>query len=103
MNQIIDRTIQIAHDYLGAFGFEDDKIDSTVAKGIAELELYRDKLRELINKEFDFDILDRVLHTIKGILFQLGNNDDGRSIDQLRDEVNAENYKIKIEDLIDKL
>jgi hypothetical protein len=100
MKQIINRTKDIAYDYLGAFGFDSDKIDATVSKGLVELENSFDRLKDLVDENFDFDEIDNALHTIKGILFQLGNGEDGTIIDNLRSEITANNYKEKILELI---
>jgi transcriptional antiterminator Rof (Rho-off) len=87
MKQIIERTEKVAYDYLKAFGFEEDKVDATVHKGITELENAFNKLTELINcNDLDIEEIDNVLHYMKGILLQLGNVEDGKFVDLLRNE-----------------
>jgi len=101
MKQIIERTMQVAYDYLKNFGFEEDKVEVTVNKGIKELENAFAKLQELVyNVDFDIDELDNILHSIKGILFQLGNGNDGSKVDALRDEIDHTNAIEKIEQFI---
>jgi len=101
MRQIIERTQQVAYDYLKAFGFEEDKVTNIVNKGVKELEKSFAKLQGLVSdREFDIDELDNVLHSIKGILFQLGNSKDGELVDELRDTVDHSNAIEKIEDFI---
>jgi hypothetical protein len=102
MKQIVNRTKDIAYDYLGAFGFESDKIDTTVSKGLIELESAFERLRGLADENFDFDAIDNALHTIKGILFQLGNGEDGNLVDSLRGEITASNHKEKILELFEQ-
>jgi len=101
MRQIIERTMQVAYDYLKAFGFEEDKVDATVHKGITELESAFEKLKVLVDcKNFDIEEIDNVLHSIKGILFQLGNSQDGNTVDALRGEIDSSNALKKIEEFI---
>jgi len=101
MKQIIERTVQVAYDYLKAFGFEEDKVEVTVQKGISELENAFDRLQELVSKkDFDIEELDNILHSIKGILFQLGNGTDGAVVDSLRDEIDHSNAIEKIAQFI---
>jgi hypothetical protein len=100
MKQIVNRTKDIAYDYLGAFGFESDKIDATVSKGLTELESAFERLGDLADESFDFDTIDNALHTLKGILFQLGNGEDGHLVDSLRGEITASNHKEKILELL---
>jgi len=101
MKQIIERTMKVAYDYLQNFGFEEDKVEVTVNKGIKELENAFDKLQNLVeNMDFDIEELDNILHSIKGILFQLGNANDGSTLDTLRAEITHENAIKKIEEFI---
>jgi len=101
MKQIIERTMNVAYDYLLHFGFEEDKVKSTVSKGIKELESNLQKLKELVyTNSSDIEEVDYLLHSIKGILFQLGNSEDGKKVDEVRDEIDMTNVKSKIEHFI---
>jgi hypothetical protein len=96
VNRIADRTREIAYEYLGAFGFERGKIVSTISKGLQELEVAFERLRNLCDEEFDAEAVDRTLHTIKGLLFQFGNGEDGARVERLRGEITAADCKEKI-------
>jgi len=100
MNQIIHRTEMISCDYFASFGFERDQVDATVSKGLNELENSFEELRKSAEGAYDFDSVDRALHTIKGLLFQLGNEEDGERVETLRREISAGNYREKISELL---
>ena len=101
MMLITEKTKKIAHEYLKGFGFDDDKVEITVSKGIDELDKIFAQLKNEINqKDIDTEEVDNILHSIKGVLFQLGNAEDGAFIDQLRSELNDSNIIEKIENFI---
>jgi len=92
MQKIIDETKERAYQYLKEFGFEENEIVPVVSKGIFELTTTLEKLRTLLVPchEYDLELLDDLLHALKGLLFQLGNHLLAERIEELRVYDNTE-------------
>jgi hypothetical protein len=74
-------------EYLTGLGFPEDQVIPLIEQAKKDLrtELARmDKIRR--SPEPDIEALDRALHAIKGLLFNLGNNDLAEKLEGIRTE-----------------
>ncbi|GEM_PF-1160263 len=90
MQRIILQTERIAREYLIGLGFGEEQIDPLIDQ--AKKDLYRelarmDRIRR--SKAPDIAELDRALHAIKGLLFNLGNHELAEKLEGVRAETDA--------------
>jgi len=75
MEEILAQTENIAFDYLKAFGFQDEQVHSLITQGKADLLKGLTKLKKILKEETNsFDEMNNILHSLRGLLFQLGNH-----------------------------
>jgi len=85
MSQLVNETKITAYNYLSAFGFEDEQIYKLIEKGVKDINQTVEKLEiQLSNATVVWDEVDDTLHALKGLLFQMGNNEIAEIIDQKR-------------------
>jgi hypothetical protein len=87
MQSIIDKTEIIAVEYLSGLGFGREQIAPLLAQARKDREEEFARLEMLRSEPApDPEALDRVLHAIKGLLFNLGNHDLAEKLEALRHE-----------------
>jgi len=97
MQKIIKETEELAFAYLKAFGFEEDEILPVVMKGRHDLETTLEKLQEALGRDNVSDQeLDDILHSLKGLLFHMGNNDLAQQVDEIRHDTDREALEQKL-------
>ena len=91
MQKIIDQTEKTARTYFGAFGFADEQISALIATGKKDLQSKLSELETLLDApETTTEELNSVLHALKGLLFQLGNQELGEQINEIRSHLDDE-------------
>jgi Ni,Fe-hydrogenase I large subunit len=87
MKNLIHETEKKAYLYLQEFGFEENEVAPVVTKGLSELKSILEKLKNFLetSQEGDMEILDDLLHALKGLLFQLGNHEMADKVEKLRE------------------
>jgi hypothetical protein len=87
MRRIVEKTEKIAMEYLTGLGFDRDQVVPLIEQAKKDMvaELIRlDKLRKA--EPVDPVALDRSLHALKGLLFNLGNHDLAEKLEAIRHE-----------------
>ncbi len=88
MEKIISETEVIAFDYLKAFGFTEEQVNTLVLQGKKDLYKELIKLKTLIYADpVSYDDINNVLHALKGLLFQLGNHDLAEKLNEIRSDL----------------
>jgi len=85
MRSIIDKTEVVALEYLTGLGFEREQVLPLIAQARKDLEnefIKLDAIRQSPNPEEE--ALDRSLHAIKGLLFNLGHHDLAEKLEAIR-------------------
>ena len=87
MKKIIDKTEVIAMEYLMGMGFGRDQVEPLIAQARSDLETEFARLESIrCSPSPDAQMLDRSLHAIKGLLFNLGNHDLAEKLEAIREE-----------------
>lgn len=78
----------IAYNYFKEFGFNDEQINSLIIQGKKDLQKELTKLETLLidADTVSLDEINNVLHSLKGLLFQLGNHEIAEKFNELRSE-----------------
>ena len=88
MEKIISETEVIAFDYLKAFGFTEEQVNTLVLQGKKDLYKELIKLKTLIYADtVSYDDINNILHALKGLLFQLGNHDLAEKLNEIRSDL----------------
>ena len=91
MEKIISETEVIAFDYLKAFGFVDEQVNTLILQGKKDLRKELTKLQTLIHSDVaSLDDINNVLHALKGLLFQLGNHNVANQLTEIRSHLDSE-------------
>jgi len=91
MYSIINETEKAARDYFGAFGFEEEEIQSLINIGKKDMLKELNLLHELIqHKPSDIEPINNRLHALKGLFSQLGNHELSNQINTLRQNIETE-------------
>jgi len=87
MQNIIIKTEQIAVEYLSGLGFGREQIAPLLSQARKDMEAEFARLEMLRHAPSpDAEALDRSLHAIKGLLFNLGNHELAEKLEALRHE-----------------
>jgi hypothetical protein len=87
MRNIIIKTEQIAVEYLTGLGFGREQVAPLLEQARRDMEEEFSRLEMLRHAPSpDPEALDRSLHAIKGLLFNLGNHDLAEKLEALRHE-----------------
>ncbi len=97
MEMLISKTIEIANQHFGGFGFNEDQIAKLLESGKRDLEAELSTLKELLSKEqYDIEEIDFSLHALKGLLMNMGNVEIANKLNEIRQE-KAKNDTIDID------
>jgi len=95
MEKVIEETLKIAKEKFLKFGFKEEQIEQLLASGKRDLLSELEKLKALLATEpYDIEAINKSLHALKGLFFNMGNTEAGDIMADLRKEDNmAENIK----------
>ena len=97
MEILISKTMEIARQHFGGFGFNEDQIAKLLESGNRDLEIELSTLQELLQQEnYNLEDIDFSLHALKGLLMNMGNVDVANKLNELRQE-KAKNDTIDID------
>ena len=87
MQNIISKTERIAVEYLTGLGFSREQVTPLLDQARKDMEEEFGRLEMLRHAPVpDSEALDRSLHAIKGLLFNLGNHELAEKLEALRHE-----------------
>ncbi len=85
MNGLIKESLDIAAKKFKGFGFSDEQIEQLLASGKRDLEKETARLRDILLEEpIDMEALSSVLHALKGLLYNMGNDTVGDMMVEMR-------------------
>ncbi len=85
MEKLISKTEEIAVDYLKGFGLKEEQIALLIMQGKKDLRKELKKLDTLLHDDkTSNDDLNNVLHSLTGLLFQLGNHDAANRLIEIK-------------------
>jgi hypothetical protein len=91
MSDLINETLNMAFDKFKKFGFKDEQIQQLVESGKKDLEQESQKLIEVLKApSLDFEMLNKSLHALKGLLLNMGNSDIANKLIELRNGDDSE-------------
>ncbi len=103
MKRIIEKTENIARTYLAGFGFAEAQIDPLITQAKIDMLREFERLDILMHSEqIDWQALDRTLHALKGLLFNLGNHDLAEKLESLREEEGMETTIQKLRHVLEE-
>ena len=89
MKQIIDETVNIAYNYLAAFGFTKVQVDTLVIQGQKELSTTLDRFVTLLTSgdtlSSHLEEINAILHALQGLFSQLGNEEIAVKLYEIKD------------------
>ena len=101
MEKIISETEVIAFDYLRAFGFKDEQINSLVTQGKRDLRKELTKLKVLLDADdTSLSEINNIVHALKGLLFQLGNHTIADRLNEIKSHLDSKTALKEIELLL---
>ncbi len=87
LNIIIEKTERIGMEYLTGLGFPEDQVKPLLEQARKDLETEFTRLEELRTApDPNAEKLDKALHAIKGLLFNLGNHELAERLEAIRHE-----------------
>ncbi len=87
MNTLVEESLQIAAKKFENFGFQEEQVEKLLLSGRRDLEAEMEKLMQLLSEpEPDKEAIDKSLHALKGLLYNLGNIDAGDKMNDLRED-----------------
>ncbi len=91
MEELINETLRIASEKFLTFGFKEEQIEQLLASGKRDLGKELEKLKALVEEEpADIEKINKTLHALKGLFYNMGNTDAGDRMSDLRNEDEAE-------------
>lgn len=85
MEHVIKETLRIAKEKFSAFGFKEEQIEQLLASGKRDLLSELEKLKSLLSAEpYDIEQINKSLHALKGLFFNMGNTEAGDIMSDLR-------------------
>jgi len=90
MEEFISESLEIARQYFGRLGFDEDQIAILLASGERDLRKELAGLKELLTvPELDTERLNHSLHGIKGLLLNMGNSSAAQMFKELRADIQS--------------
>ncbi len=88
MNTLVEESLQIAAKKFEKFGFQEEQVEKLLLSGKRDLEAEIGKLMQLLSEpEPEKEAIDKSLHALKGLLYNLGNIEAGDKMNDLREDV----------------
>lgn len=89
MEKVIEETLMIAKEKFSKFGFKEEQIEQLLASGKKDMLSELEKLKALLATEpYDIEEINKSLHALKGLFFNMGNTEAGDIMADLRKESN---------------
>jgi hypothetical protein len=86
MGRFIEESLNIAAEKFKKFGFSDIQIEQLLASGKRDLEGEVAKLEILLEDETpDIEKINKILHALKGLLYNMGNTEAGDKMADLKE------------------
>ena len=86
MYRLVEESLRIAKERFGSFGFSKEQTEQLLASGRRDLESELKVLEELLLAGTpDIEAIDKSLHALKGLLYNLGNIEAGDMMISLRE------------------
>jgi len=87
MNTLVEESLQIAAEKFENFGFQEEQIEKLLLSGRRDLEAEMEKLMQLLSEpKPEKEAIDKSLHALKGLLYNLGNVEAGDKMNDLRED-----------------
>ena len=103
MNTIIEKSLKTAARNFESFGFTREQTDQLLSSGKRDLVTEISRLKTLLAEEQkDIDKINLSLHAIKGLLYNMGNNEHGDIFAELEKSEAGEEQINKINALIEQ-
>ena len=91
MKKIIRETEAMVYEHLKAFGFQKEQITPLVEQGKKDLQVNLAKLKILLQENtILINEINNVLHALKGLLFNLGNHELAKKLDETKSHLESE-------------
>jgi len=101
MKELLADVEEIAYKNLIAFGFEEEDVLKLVEQAKKDLVSNLEKLELQLNSNLVDKIeLSNVLHAIKGLLFQMGDHSRAEQINEIREDIDANDSLEDIKNLL---
>ncbi len=97
IDALVEESLQIAAKKFEGFGFQEEQIEKLLLSGKRDLEAEIEKLMQLLSAdEPEKAEIDKALHALKGLFYNLGNTEAGDKMNALRED---ESLQLQIETL----
>ncbi|SFV60004.1 hypothetical protein MNB_SV-3-688 [hydrothermal vent metagenome] len=97
MGTLMKESLDIAAEKFKSFGFNEEQINQLLATGKRDLEQEIEKLKTLLAEDsFNHEKINQSLHAIKGLLYNLGNNEAGDIMAELKNNQDSSEQINKI-------
>jgi len=101
MKQLIEETLKIAKERFISFGFSPSQIEGLLTSAERDLTKVIIELETLITSETaSTNEIDRSLHALKGLLYNMGNMEAGDLMIELKNNPDKESVKSRIKEII---
>jgi len=102
MYRVVEESLRIAKERFGSFGFSQEQIEQLLASGRRDLESELKVLEGLLSASTpDIDAIDKSLHALKGLLYNLGHVEAGDMMVSLRESDDLTSNLSRIKRLLD--
>jgi len=102
MGVLIEETLELASKKFSSFGFNEEQVAQLLVSGKKDLEKELDKLKILIMEDsVDIETINDSLHALKGLLYNMGNNEAGDLMNDLRNEKDSAEEIIAIKKILE--
>ena len=87
MNTLVEESLQIAAKKFESFGFQEEQIEKLLMSGRRDLEAEIEQLTKLLSEpEPEKEEIDKALHALKGLFYNLGHIKAGDKMNALGDD-----------------
>lgn len=101
MEKLINETVDCAAKQFTAFGFTQEQIEPLLASGRRDLANELSKLETVLRTEpIDLEKLNLALHSVKGLLLNMGNHAAAETFNELRNDLNNEKSIAEIKSVL---
>jgi len=101
MEKLIDETLQIAKTRFVSFGFKESQTEALLISAKRDLSKVIVQLEDLMRDDScDIEQINKSLHALKGLLYNMGNMEAGDQIVELSECMDEEKLKSRIKKII---
>ena len=103
MEHVIEEALRIAKEKFSGFGFKEEQIEQLLASGKRDLLSELEKLKSLLETEpYDIEAINKSLHALKGLFFNMGHTEAGDIMTDLRQGSDPAQSIAKIKAFLEK-